>query len=72
MHAFTHYRLHVRPWLVFAASHTALRDSGQPERWIAAQHLSDTALPAPVKKLLAGIASDLLDESAPMRIGRGG
>jgi A/G-specific adenine glycosylase len=60
MHGFTHYKLHVRPWLVFVDKHTALREDMQPECWIPAQQLADAALPAPVKKLLAGIASDLL------------
>ncbi|WP_019936921.1 A/G-specific adenine glycosylase [Bordetella sp. FB-8] len=61
-HVFTHYRLHVRPWLVFVQKHVGLRESVQAERWIAAKQLTDTALPAPVKKLLAGVASDLLRE----------
>ena len=59
-HVFTHYRLHVRPWLVFVQKHAALREDIQIERWIAARELTDAALPAPVKKLLTGIASDLL------------
>ena len=62
MHGFTHYKLHVQPWLVFVEKHTTLRESIQPERWMPAERLTDTALPAPIKKLLAGIAADLLRE----------
>jgi A/G-specific adenine glycosylase len=56
-HVFTHYRLHVRPWYVTIARRAALREPRQDERWLAADALSDAALPAPVKKLLEGLAA---------------
>ncbi|MBQ2648773.1 MAG: A/G-specific adenine glycosylase [Achromobacter sp.] len=66
-HTFTHYRLHIRPWYVPVRS-ASLRQPTQPERWITQAELADTALPAPVKKLLlglieAGLPGDLLANS---------
>ena len=54
-HTFTHYRLHIRPWWVEVRS-AALREGGPPSRWVPADELAATALPAPVKKLLTGLA----------------
>ncbi len=54
-HTFTHYRLHIRPWWVEVRS-AALREGGPPSRWVPADELASTALPAPVKKLLTGLA----------------
>jgi A/G-specific adenine glycosylase len=59
-HVFTHYKLHVQPWLVYVTQRTALRESTRPECWMHKDQLADTALPAPVKKLLEGMAPDLL------------
>jgi A/G-specific adenine glycosylase len=53
-HTFTHYRLHIRPWLVPVRA-ASLRESPLPERWVPADKLASTALPAPVKKLLLGL-----------------
>jgi len=46
-HTFTHYRLHIRPWLVPVRA-TGLRESARPERWVPADELPSMALPAPV------------------------
>ncbi|WP_241053501.1 A/G-specific adenine glycosylase [Achromobacter xylosoxidans] len=54
-HTFTHYRLHVRPWWVEVRA-ASLRDGHPPTRWVAPDDLASTALPAPVKKLLLGLA----------------
>lgn len=54
-HTFTHYRLHIRPWYVPVRS-TALRQPSRPERWVSQADLSRIALPAPIKKLLFGLA----------------
>ena len=54
-HTFTHYRLHVRPWWVEVRA-ASLRDGHPPTRWVAPDDLAATALPAPVKKLLLGLA----------------
>ncbi|WMD18778.1 A/G-specific adenine glycosylase [Achromobacter seleniivolatilans] len=53
-HTFTHYRLHIRPWLVPVRA-VSLRESALPERWVPADKLESMALPAPVKKLLQGL-----------------
>ena len=53
-HAFTHYRLNVRPWYVQVQAPHVLRD-GAAMRWVPAAELPSTALPAPVKKLLEGL-----------------
>ncbi|MCW0209859.1 MAG: A/G-specific adenine glycosylase [Achromobacter sp.] len=67
-HTFTHYRLHIRPWLVPVRA-AGLRESALPERWVPADKLASTALPAPVKKLLlglveAGLQGGLFDDGA--------
>ncbi|AVG41660.1 A/G-specific adenine glycosylase [Achromobacter insolitus] len=61
-HTFTHYRLHIRPWLV-AVRAVGLRESARPERWVPAQELGSVALPAPVKKLLQGLVEAGVQDS---------
>jgi A/G-specific adenine glycosylase len=57
-HAFTHFRLAVRPWLVHVAGGRAAADAAG-SMWIALEDASGAALPAPVKKMLAQLAKDL-------------
>jgi len=53
-HAFTHYRLHVHPFLVRARPQAAAE--GLPDRaWTGLADLPGTGLPAPVRKLLQGL-----------------
>lgn len=54
LHVFTHFRLHIRPWLLQASSPDApaLQDD---ERWQPLEGLAQAALPAPVRKLLDGL-----------------
>jgi A/G-specific adenine glycosylase len=55
-HAFSHFRLSVKPWLVHVAGvHDAAESAGL--MWLALQDAGGAALPAPVKKLLTGLAS---------------
>ncbi|WP_258129418.1 A/G-specific adenine glycosylase [Achromobacter anxifer] len=61
-HTFTHYRLHIRPWLVPVRA-AGLRESARPERWVAADELGSVALPAPVKKLLQGLVEAGMQDS---------
>lgn len=61
-HTFTHYRLHIRPWLVPVRA-TGLRESARPERWVPADELPSMALPAPVKKLLQGLVDAGMQDS---------
>jgi A/G-specific adenine glycosylase len=57
-HAFTHYKLHVRPWYVTVERRAAaLREDGPAEQWLGRAELEGAALPAPVKKLLDGLAA---------------
>ncbi|HEU0229832.1 MAG TPA: A/G-specific adenine glycosylase [Burkholderiaceae bacterium] len=51
-HDFTHFRLHIEPWLAHTAN-AALAEPVATQNWVAAGDLDATALPAPVKKLLA-------------------
>ena len=60
-HVFTHFRLHIEPALVHATAMPALLpavsdDIDQTNRWqwIALSSLSESALPAPLQKLLTG------------------
>ncbi|WP_419341476.1 A/G-specific adenine glycosylase [Achromobacter sp. PD1] len=61
-HTFTHYRLHIRPWLVPVRA-TGLHESARPERWVPADELPSMALPAPVKKLLQGLVDAGMQDS---------
>jgi len=54
MHTFTHYRLHVSPYLV-RVNALALAEPRLDHIWTPCNELADTALPAPVKKLLDGL-----------------
>lgn len=61
-HTFTHYRLHIRPWLVPVRA-ASLREAALPERWVHADKLASMALPAPVKKLLQGLVQAGMQDS---------
>lgn len=61
-HTFTHYRLHIRPWLVPVRAVT-LCESALPQRWVPADKLGTMALPAPVKKLLQGLVDAGMQDS---------
>lgn len=51
-HDFTHFRLHIEPWLAHA-DNSFLAEPVTTQNWVATGDLDATALPAPVKKLLA-------------------
>lgn len=61
-HTFTHYRLHIRPWLVPVRA-VGVRESALPQRWVPADKLGAMALPAPVKKLLQGLVDAGMQDS---------
>lgn len=65
-HTFTHYRLHVRPWYVPVRA-AGLRAGSQPERWVPAAELGAVALPAPIRKLLLGLAEAGLPGTLALR-----
>lgn len=50
VHVFTHFRLHIDPWLVKAGPHVA-QPCGQ-ESWIPVDQLANIAVPKPVRDLL--------------------
>jgi A/G-specific adenine glycosylase len=56
-HAFTHFRLRAWP-LVFGLRSGGAPGAAQPERvWLALALAPQAAAPAPVKRLLAGLAA---------------
>ncbi|MDQ8030751.1 MAG: A/G-specific adenine glycosylase [Bordetella sp.] len=60
-HTFTHFRLHVRPWLIEVEAGT-LQEAAQPQAWVDSAGLAAQALPAPVRKLLDGLVAAGLTE----------
>ncbi|OWT59060.1 A/G-specific adenine glycosylase [Candidimonas nitroreducens] len=53
-HTFTHFKLHIEPWLLRGAA-PRLRQPAPGQAWTPVAALADTALPAPVRKLLCGL-----------------
>jgi A/G-specific adenine glycosylase len=63
VHAFTHFRLRIRPLLARAAPDDALpraprADEDAARRWLGAAQVDGAALPSPVKSLLQALAAD--------------
>jgi len=56
-HVFTHFKLHIQPWLLDTAPDQPALAPQTTERWQPFNTLADAALPAPVRKLLEGIAA---------------
>ena len=54
-HGFTHYKLRVQPYRVKLAART-LQVAQDRHQWLAVAQIAGAALPAPVKKLLLGLA----------------
>ncbi|MDS1140319.1 A/G-specific adenine glycosylase [Pusillimonas sp. SM2304] len=54
LHVFTHFKLHIEPWYM-RCDEAPLTETSPAQRWIALADLPATALPAPVKKILAGL-----------------
>ncbi|HLU00996.1 MAG TPA: A/G-specific adenine glycosylase [Burkholderiaceae bacterium] len=50
VHTFTHFRLHIAPWLLEAPPNVG--ETRPMEAWVAFDHLAQTATPAPVRALL--------------------
>jgi len=59
VHVFTHYRLHISPYLV-QTSAGILTEPCSDHAWFARDELSRVALPAPVRKLLDGLFADVV------------
>ena len=58
LHTFSHFRLHIEPWYV-KCSTPVLAQARPDQAWISIQDLPATALPAPVKKILMGLFTEL-------------
>jgi len=56
-HVFTHFKLHIQPWLLDAPPDQPAPAARTEERWQSLRTLANAALPAPVRKLLEGIAT---------------
>ncbi len=54
VHVFSHFRLHIDPWKAETTRPT-LAEPAPEHRWIPIATLGDTALPAPVRKILDGL-----------------
>lgn len=52
LHVFSHFKLHINPWFVQCADLPTQHDN---QHWIAIEDLPNTALPAPIRKLLDGL-----------------
>ena len=57
VHAFTHFRLEVTPWLLHVRR-IAKRIDERTSLWLPLQEAPAAALPAPVRKLLSALAAD--------------
>jgi A/G-specific adenine glycosylase len=69
-HAFTHFTLAVKPWLVRVKG--GLAPAREPfATWLALQEAPGAALPAPVKRLLARLPDATPGRRAPARAGSG-
>lgn len=53
VHVFTHFKLHITPWHL--RSDALIGEAAADRAWTPVQALPDTALPAPIKKLLEGL-----------------
>ncbi len=62
-HAFSHFTLHIEPWLLQDAS-TKVAEPSVGHIWMPRQELSQAALPAPVSKLLMGLYQPAIFELA--------
>ncbi|NYT63922.1 A/G-specific adenine glycosylase [Alcaligenaceae bacterium] len=54
LHVFTHFKLHIEPWY-FQSNTIGVGEPGPRQAWVPIKDLPATALPAPVKKILAGL-----------------
>lgn len=55
VHGFTHFRLHIRPYLLRVPAATIGVAEADRRRWLAADELADLGLPAPVRSLLGRV-----------------
>jgi A/G-specific adenine glycosylase len=54
-HVFTHFKLHIEPWYLHSEDALMVMSPGIRQAWVPIEALADTALPAPVRKLLDGL-----------------
>ena len=58
-HGFTHFTLHIRPWLVRVGAKSLMTAEPAAVSWHPADSLADAPLPAPIKKLLLRLFSEM-------------
>ncbi len=71
-HGFTHFRLHIRPYLLRVQEAIAGVAEADHRRWVTPDELADLGLPAPVRSLLARVLSARAETgSAEHQLGMG-
>lgn len=61
-HVFSHFKLHITPWWVVQKNGFLLQEPMAGQQWLALGDIQEAALPAPVLKLLTGIAEPVMGE----------
>lgn len=54
-HVFSHFKLHISPWLGLVDSARLAEPGGEQRVWLPLESISGAALPAPVRKILDGL-----------------
>ncbi|VVE11763.1 A/G-specific adenine glycosylase [Pandoraea pneumonica] len=58
-HVFTHFKLHLRPWLVTMAQSAASSEATDSQRaWLSAGEAAGAGLPSPIRKIADALAPD--------------
>lgn len=55
LHVFSHFKLHINPWHVRPSPMQRRPEPAATQQWVALTDLAQTALPAPVRKLIDGL-----------------
>lgn len=55
-HVFSHFKLHISPWLCDVSSFSLHEPLALTEQWLKLDQIEQAALPAPVRKILEGLA----------------
>jgi A/G-specific adenine glycosylase len=56
LHTFSHFRLHIQPWLVPVGRSTAVEEPGR--LWLPLEDVTGAALPAPVRRILEAVRGE--------------
>src|SRR5690606_8687818 len=55
LHTFSHFKLHINPWHVKPTRTLSRPEATTTQQWVPLSQLKQTALPAPVRKLIDGL-----------------